>query len=286
VTRHAVTRVLLLGYAGYAAVALPVLLTAGGAFGAVGAGVTAVAGVGHLAAAARYGSGHRGLRATLIATEAVLVPVQFGLSIPSDLPLAGLALSAIILGLLRPRFPRLAPAARKVVLTLHVGSSVGWLGASLCMVVLSATGLLARDATLRHNAYVFMHVFDLTVVIPLVVLALGSGRVVSLGTLWGLVQHWWVLAKFMLALAVPLVAGFSDFWIQDSIAGTAADPGADLAGIDHRLTALMVLFCVVLWTTTVLSVFKPWGRTPWNQRRPERRTRTNGPEKSRAPMVG
>ena len=72
----------------------------------------------------------------------------------------------------------------------------------MAMVVLSVTGLVTDDAALREHAYAFMHIFDLAIVIPLVLLSIITGLVVSMGTHWGLVKNWWVLAKFVGALGV------------------------------------------------------------------------------------
>lgn len=84
----------------------------------------------------------------------------------------------------------LRPRTRKLWLTLHVGFSVGWLGAAMAMLVLAIVGARTSDLDLRHYAYEIMHVFDLAIVIPLVLLSLITGLVVSLGTKWGLVRHW------------------------------------------------------------------------------------------------
>jgi hypothetical protein len=254
-------------YAGYAALAAAVLLPAGG-FAAAAATVTAALGVGHLLAGvlARRAEPGPGLRRAWIAAEALLVPVQFGLSVASSLVLVGMALSAALLAALRPRFGRLRPTRRKVAVTLHVGLSVGWLGVATCMLALSVAGLVAADAGARRRTYQVMHVLDLTVVVPLVLLSVASGLVVSLWGRWGLVRHWWVLAKLGISLAIPLGGGsVSDTWITE----LAEAPGGDAA---VPLVLLMAAFCAGLWTATALSVFKPWGRTPWAQRRPARVT--------------
>lgn len=113
-----------------------------------------------------------------------------------------------------------------------------------------------------------MHLFDLTIVIPLVLLSIVTGLVVSFGTHWGLVRHWWILAKFALAVGIVTVASvWENYWVRGLVAKTAADRGAVLDGIDMRLAVCMVGFSVALWIATILSVYKPWGRTPWGQRR-------------------
>ncbi|WP_410599457.1 hypothetical protein [Amycolatopsis sp. lyj-90] len=82
-------------------------------------------------------SGTSRARRTAIVFHLVFIPVQFLFSFPGPLPLAGMAFSAVILGFLRPTFPRLSPGKRKLWVMLHVGLSVSWLGIAVAMVVLS-----------------------------------------------------------------------------------------------------------------------------------------------------
>jgi hypothetical protein len=142
------------------------------------------------------------LRRTIIGFDFLLVPLQLATSVRSNVPLLGVGPSIAVLVMLQPEFPKLSQRLRKVFLTLHVGFAVSWLGVSIAMLVLSVTGLVAEDLDLRHHAYAFMHIFDLAIVIPLVLLSIITGLVVSMGTHWGLVKNWWVLAKFVGALGV------------------------------------------------------------------------------------
>lgn len=206
----------------------------------------------------------RALRQTIIWFEILLIPLQLATSIRSNVPLIGVVLSIAILALLRPAFPRLPRNSRKFFLTLHVGLAVSWLGASMSMVVLSLTGLLTEDLGLRHNAYAIMHIFDLAIVIPLVVVSIVTGLVVSLGSHWGLIKNRWVLTKFATALAIPAFAGVKEnFWVRELAEKTAANPAVDRNGVDLKLAVCMIVFCCALWSATVLSIYKPWGKTRW-----------------------
>ncbi|WP_051569923.1 hypothetical protein [Cryptosporangium arvum] len=246
-----ITRALSIAYLVYAAAAAAWLWRLGHGLASVGA-VCAL-----LAAAAPLFRRRR----VLLGVHAVMIPAQFVFSVPSNVPLLGLMLSVAIVVALRPRPGRLSPRTRKVALTVHVGLSVGWLGLAMAMTVLAVVGLTTSDDVLRHDVYRIMHLFDLVIVIPVVVLTILSGLVVSLFTRWGLFRHWWVLIKFVLALAVPMVAGVQHLWIAELIDRTAADPTA----VGVRLLVCFALYDVVLWTATALSVFKPGRTTPWTQ---------------------
>lgn len=200
------------------------------------------------------------------------------------MPFAGLAASTAVLVALRPVFPQLKPPARRVWLTLHVGFSVSWLGACTAMLLLSLVGATTTDLALRRHAYEFMHLFDLAMVIPLVLLSIVTGVVVSLAGKWGLLKHWWVLIKLLISLGIVAVAAaWENFLVRGLVEATAAAQTANAAGPDWRLAACMAAFTALLWTATALSVFKPWGRTRWGRRDlPARATHQRPTEHERA----
>ncbi len=266
--RSRIARALLLAYAGYAAAAAILLpMDAGdGLLATAALVVSALAGVASLAMALR--SGRPGTRRWVVAVHIALVPVQFILSIPSSIVLLGMLISAAVVVAMKPVFPRLRPGPRRFLLTLHVGLSVAWLGLSLSMTALSVIGLATDEAALRHDVYEIMHILDIALVIPIVLLSLLSGLAVSLFTKWGLTRHWWVLTKFVIALSIPLAAGLAqERWIAELIERTARDPATRPGSLGVWLAACMVLYVVLLATATTLSVYKPGGMTPWAGRR-------------------
>ena len=170
---------------------------------------------------------------------------------------------------------RMSRRRRKLVLTLHVGTSVGWLGAAIAMTVLLVAGLVTRNPALRHSAFTFMHVYDLAIMIPLGYLSLITGVLLSVGTNWGLLKHWWIVTKLVLTVAVLVFAGvFTSGWVLEAVARTAEDSVADLGTLAVQLVANVVAFNIVFWTNTTVSVFKPWGLTPRGQRKLAQQTAT------------
>ncbi|MGH4022081.1 MAG: hypothetical protein ACRDT0_23170 [Pseudonocardiaceae bacterium] len=252
-----------------AAVALlcVVLLLGGGLVEAVFAVAAALAALGNVLLAVRLPAQPARMRLVALWVSWPMIPVFVAFSVPAPPALLGLASSAAVLGFLRPRFRLLRPRSRKLWLTLHVGFSVGWLGAAMAMLVLAIVGASTSNFALRRYTYEIMHIFDLTIVIPLVLLSLTTGLVVSLGTKWGLIRYWWVLVKFALALSIPLFAAVREsFWVREAVAATRANPAVDLAGTDVRLWVCFIAFSLLLWTATVLSVHKPGGKIPWARR--------------------
>jgi len=204
-------------------------------------------------------------RRIAIGLHLALAPLQFVFSIPDKLALAGMVFSVTILALSRPRFPRMSRRTRRVWLTLHIGVSAGWLGVALTMTALAITGVVTDSHSVRHGAYELLHIVDLAAAIPSMALSIITGLVVSLGTKWGLVKHWWVLVKFGISLTIPVIAGTLESSLADELAIRTADPAGQPGGVGIALTVCLASFTAALWIATILSVVKPWDRTRWGR---------------------
>ena len=99
----------------------------------------------------------------------------------------------------------MAPGLRKLVLTAHIVSSVGWLGAVVGFLALSVAGLTSQDPRLVRGAYLAMDLIVRQVIVPLALASLLIGIVQALGTTWGLFRHYWVLVKLLVITAAIVV---------------------------------------------------------------------------------
>ena len=161
------------------------------------------------------------------------------------------------------------PRARKAALVLHVSTSVGWLGAVLVFLVLAVTALRTRDDAVLRAGHLAMDLSARYAIVPLAVASLLSGLVSSLGTSWGLLRHWWVLAKFALIVVATVVLLLQLAPIS-ALAAAAAGPGltggqwpqARLSLVVHATGGLLLLLAA-----TVLAVYKPRGLTRYGHRR-------------------
>lgn len=158
-----------------------------------------------------------------------------------------------------PQKKLLVGRARKAWLSAHIAFSVAWLGTACCMLTLGATAIFA-DPHLQIAAYELMHVFDRAVNIPIGTGMLVTGLVVSLRTKWGLLRHTWVLVKFILSiltlvlapvLSVPRILAAIDH----------LENGRDLGTLPFEIIGVSTAIIASLVFMTVVSVFKPWGRT-------------------------
>jgi ABC-type anion transport system duplicated permease subunit len=98
----------------------------------------------------------------------------------------------------------MTPRVRKLTLTTHVTSSVGWLGAVAAFLALAVAGLNSQHAQMVRAAYLAMHMTTWFVIVPLSFAALLTGLVQSLGTSWGLFRHYWVVAKLALTVLATI----------------------------------------------------------------------------------
>lgn len=170
------------------------------------------------------------------------------------------------------------PAARKLALTLHVTTSVGWLGAVAAFLALAVVGLTSRDAQTVRGTYLVMEPAARLILLPLAYASLVTGLVQSLGTTWGLFRHYWVLFKLVInVVATAILTSYMGTF--RFMAGVAADPNADLSVVRNSspvLHSLLALF--VLLVATVLAIYKPRGVTPygWRKQREALRLRVTG----------
>lgn len=160
------------------------------------------------------------------------------------------------------------PAIRKFSLATHIGLSVGWMGAVAAYIVLDVVVATASEASLLRAAYVSMDLLATFAIVPLALAALVTGVVMSLGTSWRLLHHWWVAISFVLttiAVAVLLV----EARVISRLGSLASDPASSdqalhAAGstLPHSLGGMLVLVVVLF-----LNVYKPSGLTPYGWRR-------------------
>jgi hypothetical protein len=152
---------------------------------------------------------------------------------------------------------RLSPQLRKLVLAAHVVVSVSWLGVVAAMLVLEIAAATAQEAGMAEVTYALVGDVSDTLVAPppasLSIAALLTGIVLSLGTRWGLLEHYWVLVKLLLTVAVVLSGLFLvEGWIRQA---SAAPQGP----APMLLICVSVIHLLMLGAATIISVYQPWG---------------------------
>jgi hypothetical protein len=162
----------------------------------------------------------------------------------------------------------MTPALRKFALTAHITSSVGWLGSVAAFLALAIAGLNSRDAQTIRAVYVAMELIAWLVIVPFSFAALLTGMVQSLGTSWGLFRNYWVVWKLLLTVGSTVLLLLH----MSAVSRASAVASGTLGSVGFRALQIRLVFdaglaLVVLLAATTLSVYKPWGRTPYGQRK-------------------
>jgi hypothetical protein len=164
----------------------------------------------------------------------------------------------------------MTPGLRKLALTAHVTSSVGWLGAVAGFLALAVAGLTSQDAQTVRAAYLTMELTGWFVLVPLALASLLTGLVQALGTTWGLFRHYWVLFKLLINLFATIVlllymqtlGDLADVAAETTLSSDDLDVLRSPSPVLHAGAALLLLLAA-----TTLAVYKPRGMTRYGQRK-------------------
>ena len=166
-------------------------------------------------------------------------------------------------------------ALRKLVLLLHITSSVGWIGAIAAFLALTITGLTTDESAVVYGAYVGMYWIGWYILVPLSFASLLTGLIQSLGTEWGLLRHYWIIAKLLINVLANTVLLLYMFELGSLVAVLPTLAGREAvmspSPLLHASAALGLLL-----TATVLAVYKPRGITPYGWRKQQERRKLRG----------
>ncbi|MEV7548788.1 hypothetical protein AB0N89_04105 [Amycolatopsis sp. NPDC089917] len=175
------------------------------------------------------------------------------------------------------RPPRtLTPRWRKFVLVVHIVSSLGWLGITMVNAVLTFTSVFTDDARRQHAAILMMDQVGGYLLVPVSLTALISGIVLSVGTKWGLIRYKWVAIKLVLTLIALGLTLFSLLpGLRELAAAAESTMDGELVPMGRRVDGFypIIVSSTMYLTMTVLSVYKPGGKTAYGRRVTATRTR-------------
>jgi hypothetical protein len=160
----------------------------------------------------------------------------------------------------------LKPGPRKLVLSVHLTFSVGWIGAVVAYLALGIVAVNGQDVRTVRAAWTAMEVIGWYVIVPLALASLLTGIGISLATKWGLFRHYWVVISFVLTLfsIVVLLLHMPTVTRMAAAAQTAEGAALEALGGDlfHPGIGLGILLVV-----QVLNLYKPPGMTRYGWRR-------------------
>lgn len=100
------------------------------------------------------------------------------------------------------------------------------------------------------------------VILPFCLCSLATGLIQSLGTHWGLFNHYWIVVKLVLTLiaTIVLLLHMQPITHLGQVAADRTLSSSDLRGLRIQLIADAGAALLVLLGTTTVSVYKPWGK--------------------------
>jgi uncharacterized membrane protein len=166
----------------------------------------------------------------------------------------------------------MGPRLRKLVLSVHLTASIGWIGSVLAYLALGMAAATTEDHQTLRASWIAMDVTGWFVIVPLAFASVATGLIMSLGTKWGLFRHYWVLYSFImtvvaavvLVLHMPDVSQLADVAREGAIGAEGKHLLGQLRGGDLLHPSLGL---VVLLTVQVLNLYKPTGMTRYGRRR-------------------
>ncbi len=162
----------------------------------------------------------------------------------------------------------LNPFFRKLGLTAHITFSVGWFGSVLAFLVLAVAGVISLDYQLIRSSYLSMDLIAWYIIIPFCFGSLLTGIIQSLGTPWGVFKHYWVAVKLVMTVisTIILIAHMQPISNLAEVASKEVLSYSELRGLRTRLIFDAGAALLVLLVAITLSVYKPWGKTPFGMR--------------------
>ena len=149
----------------------------------------------------------------------------------------------------------------------HIMASAGWFGAVVTFLVLAVVGLASLDEDVTRSAVLIMEPVGWYALVPLNVASLMTGLFSALTTPWGLLRHYWVLAKLLINVIATVVL-LLYMQTLGYLAGVAGSDPVDVERLRDPSPLLHTSAAIVLLVLAmILAVYKPRGMTPYGQRR-------------------
>lgn len=163
---------------------------------------------------------------------------------------------------------RMRPWLRKLVLSVHLIVSVGWIGAVAAYIAFDVATVTSADPGVLRAAYAGMELIVQRVTVPFAIATLITGIIISFGTRWGLFRHYWVVISLLLTTVATVVLLLESRTVS-ALAGIATDPATtpdELSALNptlvHSIGGLIVLVAIL-----VLNIYKPRGMTRYGWRK-------------------
>lgn len=160
----------------------------------------------------------------------------------------------------------ISPYFRKLLLAVHVASSIGWFGALAAFIALATTGRVSGDPELVRACYLVMKIIMVFVILPFGPVALTTGVTLGMLTSWGLVRHYWVLLKLVITSIATFLLIVHVTPVQILSDAAANGTLSTRNWIQVQILAFACGALMMVSTSMTLAVFKPRGLTRFGRR--------------------
>ncbi len=168
----------------------------------------------------------------------------------------------------------MTPSFRKLALTAHITTSVGWFGAVAAFLSLAIIGLIGQDELTVRACYLGMGIAARFVIVPLAIASLVTGLIQALGSKWGLFRHYWIVVKLVIAALATMVLllHMQPINFLSHAASKAPLSATDYRDLRFQLVVNASTALAILLVAIVLAVYKPRGvtRYGWRKQQEER----------------
>lgn len=172
------------------------------------------------------------------------------------------------------------PRLRKFALTIHITTSVGWIGSVVAYVALVVPAMTSVDVQILRAVWIAMKLIGWFAVVPLSLISLLTGLVMSLGTKWGLFRHYWVIFSLVLTVFANVIL-LQHMQTVNALANLAAEMNdANITTLREGLSGELFhggIGLLILIAIQVMNIYKPRGLTPygWRKQNENAPSRTN-----------
>ena len=149
---------------------------------------------------------------------------------------------------------------RQALLTTHVVSSVGWMGALMVFMAHATLAVASKDPEVVRASCFAMASAAWFVILPLAIAALVTGVIQALKTPWGLLDHYWVIFKLALAVVATVVLLLKLSPIDQLAQSATLDSLTTTTGSRVSILVHAIGGLAILLAATVLAIYKPAGR--------------------------
>lgn len=161
---------------------------------------------------------------------------------------------------------RLPVNQKNWLLSLHIASGGLWFGAALCSVALALSVSMSNASNTLYGINVARNFIGEYLIVPAAVLSVVTGVLLCSFTSWGFFNHYWVMTKQFVTLALIVVGSVwlgpltKEMTMLSEAGQSQVMQDASYLSLQSIVTLGGALQTLALLAIIAVSTVKPWGR--------------------------